>query len=117
VSAVQDFEEQFRKLFVKFLVTVSPWFALDISQGVITLRLDKGKAMGAEARLRLRRCCCCCSSSVHDFALALLHLPAYCSVDALGPPPVFVLALSTPVCTSVDMRALHTHQKSCGTSW
>jgi hypothetical protein len=47
-TIMQDFEGVFRQLFVRFLMTVSPWFALDISQGCITLRLDKDKALGAE---------------------------------------------------------------------
>jgi hypothetical protein len=45
---VQDFEAIFRQLFVTFLVTVNSWFQIDISQGIITLRLDENKSFGAE---------------------------------------------------------------------
>lgn len=40
----------YRQLFVRFLLTVAPWFDLDISQGCITLRLRKEKAFSAEVR-------------------------------------------------------------------
>jgi hypothetical protein len=46
--SVQDFEVIFRQLFVTFLVTVNSWFQIDISQGIITLKLDENKSFGAE---------------------------------------------------------------------
>lgn len=50
MPGMQNFEAMYRQLFVRFLLTVSPWFSLDIAQGCITLRLEKEKAFSAEVR-------------------------------------------------------------------
>ena len=50
--SLQDFVTTFRRLFVRFLAAVPPWFSADIAQGALTLKLDRNRAFGAEVYAR-----------------------------------------------------------------